>query len=173
MHAVAHAEVEGILSAARSELVNIQHVQADLNLEPPVEDKEGPNELAMPMPAAWSEGDSHEPCENTLGWETEDDDEGISELTFSNHSSCLPMNGQLESVGEIIVGFEQRNIVFRDVKLPTPEEHSRPLSISVDINNCPLPKVLVDIGASKSVYSLSTLDHLGIEKNKVTKHRFA
>ena len=60
----------------------------------------------MPMPAAWSEGDSNEPWEDTLGWETEDDDEGISELTFSNHSSCLPMDEQLEPAREVVADFE-------------------------------------------------------------------
>ena len=49
----------------------------------------------MPIPEAW---------EDTLGWETEDDDEGVSDLTFSNHSSCLLMNEQLESVEEVVAG---------------------------------------------------------------------
>ena len=83
------------------------------------------------------------------------------------------MDGQLKSAEEVVTEIEQRNIVFRDVELPTLEERSRTLTISVDNNNCPLPGVLVDTCASKSVCSLSTLDHLGIEENKVTKHRFA
>ena len=83
------------------------------------------------------------------------------------------MDGQLELVREVVMDFEQRNIVFRDEELPTSEEHSCPLMISVDVNNFPLPGVLIDTSASKNVCSLSTLDHLGIVENKVTKHRFA
>lgn len=78
-----------------------------------------------------------------------------------------------EMAREVITDFEQKNIVFKDVELPTLEERSHPLIISVDVNNRPLPGVLVDIGASKSVCSLSTLDCLSIEEDKVTKHCFA
>ena len=97
MHAVAPVEVEGILSMARFELVNIQHVQASLDLEPWVKDKEEPDLPTMPIPKAWKD---------TLGWETKDDDEGISELTFSNHTSFPPLDEQLESAREVIADFE-------------------------------------------------------------------
>ena len=83
------------------------------------------------------------------------------------------MNKQLESAEEVIVGFEQRNIVFKDEELPTPRERSRPLIISVDIINCHLAGVLVDTGASRSVCYLSTLNYLEIDENEITSHRFA
>ena len=120
------------------------------------------------MPKAWSEGDPDKPWEDTLGWETHDDDEGVRDLTIFDPSSFLPMDGQLESAREVVAGFEQRNIVFRDIELLAPERRSLPLIITVDINNYPLPGVLVDTDASKNVCSLSTLDYLGIEENEIT-----
>ena len=45
--------------------------------------------------------------------------------------------------------------------------------ISVDINDYPLPRVLVDTGASRGVFSLSTLEYLDIEESKITRRRFA
>ena len=73
---------------------------------------------------------------------------------------------------EIITGFERRNMVFRDTELPAPEECLRPLIITVDINDYPLPRVLVDTGASRSVCSLTTLDYLDIREEQISKHRF-
>ena len=60
----------------------------------------------VPVPEAWSEGDSDEPWEDTLGWETQDDDEGVSDLTISDHSSFLPMDGQLQLAREVVARFE-------------------------------------------------------------------
>ena len=53
-------------------------------------------------------------------------------------------------------------MVFRDSELPAPEEHLRPLILTIDINGYLLLGVLVDTGASRSAYSLTTLDYLDI-----------
>ena len=63
-------------------------------------------------------------------------------------------------------------MVFRDTELPAPEERLRPLIITVGANDYPLPGVLVDIGASRSVCSLTTLDYLDVGKEQISKHRF-
>ena len=78
-----------------------------------------------------------------------------------------------ELAGKIITSFEETSIIFQNMELPAPEERSRPLIITVDIDNCSLPGVLIDTGASRSLCSLSTLNFLGIEENKITKCRFA
>ena len=150
-----------------------QHVQANLDLELPVKDEREPDMPIMPMPEAWSEADADEPWEDALGWETHDDDEGVSDLTIFYPRSSPPMDEQLESTREVVARFEQRNIVFSDDELPTLEERSCPLIIPVDVNNCSLPRVLVDTGASRNVCSLSTLNYLYIEESDVTRLRFA
>ena len=54
-HAVAHAEAENILSATRSELIIIQHIQADPAQGPPAEEDNEPNAAAIPISEVWSD----------------------------------------------------------------------------------------------------------------------
>ena len=122
-HPIAHMEAKDILPTT-PKLVIIQHIQAAPYLEPPVKDEEEPNVPTTPMQEAWSEDDLDEHWEDTLGWETQDDDEGVSDLTILDISSFLPMAEQhgsdrgdsIESAREVVIDFEQRNIVFRDIE---------------------------------------------------------
>ena len=65
--------------------------------------------------------------------------------------------------------FERRNIVFRDSKLPALEERLHPLIVTVYINDYLLLSTLVDIGASQSACSLTTLDYLDVEEEEITR----
>ena len=60
-HPMAHMEAEDTQSIALSELVTIQRMQANLDLEPPIEDEKEPEVPVMSAQEAWSEADSDEP----------------------------------------------------------------------------------------------------------------
>ena len=108
----------------------------------------------MPAQEEWSEKDLNASEEDSLGWETQTDDtwdsqqdkeEAANDLALLDHFNLLPACEQqgfddpsnvdpFVLAREVIAGFDQRNILFRDIELPTPEERSRLLIISVDIN---------------------------------------
>lgn len=143
-------------------MVTIQHIQADLDQGLPSKEDQGPDAPATPTQEVWSEEGLNTSEEDSLGWETQTDDtwdiqkdeEGAAnDLALLDHFNFLPVGEQqgLDNSGnvdpfvlarEVVAGFEQRNVVFRDIELPTPIERSHPLIISMDVNDYLHPGVL-------------------------------
>lgn len=73
-HPIAHMEAEDMQPTTQSKMVTIQHIQADSDLERPVEKERGLEAPTMNAQEVWSKESLNKPWEDSLGWEAQTDD---------------------------------------------------------------------------------------------------